>query len=366
MGDFNARLHRRKGVSLATTVAVHSDLAVVNDKGGEGEAFSIVGTVLNVVDQLEGLAGPDQVVVSEETYRLVKAHVDCETLGPQNLKGVAGAKEVYRAVAERAGPVPVEAGEATARNAVIGRDREIGLLQERWDQAAEGLGQVVLVCGEAGIGKSRLSGALKEYVGQAASRSTHSTASAGALGPVVEWRAAPHCQNSSLYPAVDYFERLLAFAPGDAPGQRLDRLSQHLRELGLHGDEEVALLASLLSVPLDGRCPAARTQPAPAEGEDPRSAAGLAARLRRPLARAVRRRRPALGRPDDAGVPRSPRRAVRRRPRAGAADVPAGVRGAVEEQGAPDADRPQPPDAAADRRTDGAAVGDRQPAAAGR
>ncbi len=244
MAAFNERLHQTKKVSLCAIVAVHSDMAVVREKGAEGELLSIVGPVLGVVDQIAGIAGPNTVVMSDDTQRLVKGYFACDSLGAHRLKGAAGPKELFRVQSELAGRGRLDVADPAALTPLIGRDREAGLLQERWEQAVEGMGQVVLLIGEAGIGKSRLVHVLKEQVVKD---------KAAGPDPVVEWRCLPHHQNSSLYPAIDCFERLLGFGPHDAPGRRLDLLAGHLANLGHGEDEEIGLLASLLSVPLAGR-----------------------------------------------------------------------------------------------------------------
>jgi predicted ATPase len=133
----------------------------------------------------------------------------------------------------------------------IGRDREVGLLEERWEQAAEGMGQIVLLIGEAGLGKSRLVHVMKEHVTQQSTEDGD---------PIIEWRTTPHHQNSSFYPPTECFERILGLG-GHSPGQKLDKLAAHLEELNLDGDEEIGLLASLLSVPLDGRYPPLKLNP---------------------------------------------------------------------------------------------------------
>ncbi len=253
MTRLNDRLCQRASIRLGTAIAVHSDWAVVGAQGAEGEAMSLVGAVVNIVDQLENLAEPNTLVISDETHRLVKGYFDCMALGTRRLKGVSGDKALFQVVKERVWQYgPGGDGEPTVCPILVGRDREIGLLQERWEQTVEGMGQVVLLVGEAGIGKSSLIQVLKEYVrGQAS----------GTEDPLIEWRSAPHWQSSSLYPAIDCFERLLGFGPNDAPAARLDKLIGHLKTVGLDGAEEIGLLAAMLSLPLEGRYPALELAP---------------------------------------------------------------------------------------------------------
>src|SRR5262249_33129323 len=123
-----------------------------------------------------------------------------------------------------------------------GRDHEVSLLKDRWEQAEEGMGQVVLLIGEPGLGKSRLVYTLKEFVqGQTV---------AGGAAPIIEWRCSPHFQNTALYPAIDFYERALGFGGEEAPEDRFDRLLKRLQEDGLARPEIVPLWASLLSLPV--------------------------------------------------------------------------------------------------------------------
>ena len=245
MTQFNVKLRQEKDIELSALIAIHSDMAVVRSKGGGGDALSIVGQVMKVVQQLEQLAEPNTVVVSDDAYRLVKGYFECESLGAHRVRGAKGEKEVYRVVGGRASASRVDLADASTLTPLIGRDREVGLLKDRWEQAMEGMGQVVLLIGEAGLGKSRLVHVLKEHVAQA------NTADGD---PIIEWRCTPYHQNSSFYPAIECFERTLGLSREDPPKEKLDKMVAHLEELNLDGDEETGLLASLLSVPLDDCC----------------------------------------------------------------------------------------------------------------
>ena len=118
----------------------------------------------------------------------------------------------------------MEVAGASGLTPLIGRDLEVSLLLDRWEQAKEGIGQTVLLAGEAGIGKSRLVHVIKERASQEAR--THVPA-------LVEWRCSPFYQNSSLYPVTEAFERLLSIQPEDSPDERLNKLVGHLRPLGI-------------------------------------------------------------------------------------------------------------------------------------
>ena len=139
-----------------------------------------------------------------------------------------------------------EAVSAVELSPLTGRDQEIGLLKERWEQAQEGMGQVVLLVGEPGLGKSRLVYTMKQHVlGQMAEGEVDA--------PVIEWRCSPHFQNTGLYPAIDFYERALGFGPEEPPQDRFDRLLHRLQQYDLARPETVPLWASLLSLPTPGR-----------------------------------------------------------------------------------------------------------------
>jgi TOMM system kinase/cyclase fusion protein len=243
--SLNERLARQHaGLVLSARLAVHSDRAVVAEGGARGDGLSIVGPVAPVVDQLARLAEPGTLLVSDSTHQLLRGFVECTSLGPQKLKGAGGPRVVYRVERELSGGL---AGAAGPRGLVplIGRDRETDLLQERWEQAVEGVGQVVLLVGEAGIGKSRQVLVLKEHV---AGRSA-----TGQASRIVEWPCSTLSQNSSLFPVIEWFQTALDLDRLDGPSARRDRLAAHLESFGLASPEAVALLASLLSIPSDGR-----------------------------------------------------------------------------------------------------------------
>ncbi len=250
MAAFNQRLRQQKDVELAPTVAVHSDVAIV--KGGGHDTLSIIGKVLKAVQQLEGVGEPDTVVISGDSHRLVQGYFECESLGMRRLRGVSGESEVFRVLRERDVSSRVDVVAPAELTPLVGRDREVGLLQERWEQAEEGMGQVVLLIGEAGLGKSRLVQVLRSHVREQ---------STGGVDPVVEWHCAPQHTDSSLHPVIDYFERLLEFGRQDTAAQKLDALVTHLRSVNLDGAEEVALFGSLLSIPLGGRYPELHLSP---------------------------------------------------------------------------------------------------------
>ena len=133
--------------------------------GGSGRQEQLaLGEAPNLAARLQGLAEPDTVVISADTYRLIHGYFDCDSLGEHDLRGVSQPVVVYRVVQESGAQSRLDIASARGLTPLVGREQEVGLLLERWGQAKDGQGQVVLLSGEAGIGKSRLVQVLKDYV----------------------------------------------------------------------------------------------------------------------------------------------------------------------------------------------------------
>jgi class 3 adenylate cyclase len=157
MGQLNTRLAREREVHLAVRLGCHTGLVVVGEMGGGDRQEQLaLGDTPNIAARLQGLAAPDTLVISAATMPLLGGSFACQLLGAPLLKGVAQPLEVYRVLYESMALSRLEAAGSTNLTPLVGREPEVALLRERWAQVKEGLGQVVLLSGEAGIGKSRL------------------------------------------------------------------------------------------------------------------------------------------------------------------------------------------------------------------
>jgi class 3 adenylate cyclase/energy-coupling factor transporter ATP-binding protein EcfA2 len=234
----NTRLEPAKGITLAVRLGIHTGLVVVGEMGGEGRYESLaLGEVPNVCSRIEGLAAPNTIAMSEATYRIVEGYFTSESLGEPTLRGVSQPLKLYR-VLEASGAISrLEVAQPRGLTPLVGRESEVTLLLERWEQVKAGQGHVVLLTGDAGIGKSRLVQMLKEHIAQE---------------PHTRWecRSAEYYQNTALFPLTDLFQRLLQFQTEDTPDEKLTQLERTLSQYRLPLEESVQLFAPLLSLPI--------------------------------------------------------------------------------------------------------------------
>ncbi len=223
---------------LQVRIGIHTGLVVAGEMGTEEqpEPLAIVGETPNIAARVQERATPNSVVISAATYRLVRGLFECHDLGPQALKGLSTPLSLYRVMGESAAQSRFEVAIRTGLTPLVGREPELGLLRARWEQAKGGAGQVVLLSGEPGIGKSRLVQELKEQlVHEGVTR--------------IEFRCSPYHQNSALYPIIDHLQRLLQFARDDSPAVKLEKLQHTLSHYRFPQADTMPLLAALLSLP---------------------------------------------------------------------------------------------------------------------
>ena len=318
MGTLNSRLEAEYGVALAVRLGIHTGPVVVGVMGGGARHEHLaLGETPNIAARLEALAAPNTVVISAVTAQLVQRAFVLEALSIQALKGIAAPMEVWRVV----GPLETlrEAAMPASEDVVplVGRDEELGLIVRRWEQSKAGQGQVVLISGEAGIGKSSLVDTLRARV-----RREGLTR--------VAIRCSPYHTNSALYPVIAHVQQALRFERHDTAEEKLAKLEQALRPLRLPLHEVVPLMAAAA-----GRASARRALPTaaydtpPATAADVRCAGGLDAGGGRAAARPDGVGRPALGRPLDARTPRAVHRSGAHGAAVPPADLSSGVRAAL-------------------------------------
>jgi len=227
MGDLNQSLPQAKGIRLAVRVGIHTGLVVVGEMGGAGRQEQLaLGEVPNVCSRIEALAEPNTVALSAATYRLVQGYFECQELGEHTLRGVTAPVVVYRVLQESGARGRLDVAVTRGLTRLVGREQEVGLLIERWEQVKAGQGQVVLLTGDAGIGKSRLVQVLKDHVTNE---------------PHVRWecRSAEYSQNTALFPVTDLFQRLLRFEAQETPDAKLEKLEHALSQYCVPLEESV-------------------------------------------------------------------------------------------------------------------------------
>jgi hypothetical protein len=238
LGNLNQGLQQAKGIQLGVHIGIHTGLVVIGDMGGAGRQEQLaLGEVPNVCSRIQGLAETNTVALSAATYRLVQGYFECQALGEQTLRGVAEPLHVYRVLSESGIYSRLDVARTRGLTPLVGRESEVTLLLERWEQVKAGQGQVILLTGDAGIGKSRLVQVLKDHV---------------ANEPHTRWecRSSEYSQNTALFPLTDLFQRILQFEAYETPDAKLEKLEHALSQYRLPLVESVQLFAPLLAVPI--------------------------------------------------------------------------------------------------------------------
>jgi class 3 adenylate cyclase/predicted ATPase len=234
----------KSGAPLQPRVGIATGLVVVGDLIGSGDARErgIVGETPNLAARLQGIAEPNTVVIAESTRKLLGSLFDLQDLGAQDLKGIGGPVKAWAALRPASVESRFDALHAGGLTELVGREEELELLLRRWLKAKTGEGQVVLLSGEAGIGKSRLTAALLEAV-------------ASELHTRLRNFCSPQHTDSALYPTIGQIERAAGFTRDNTLQEKLDKLDVLLAQSSTSA-QDAALFAEMLSLPNDGRYPA--------------------------------------------------------------------------------------------------------------
>jgi class 3 adenylate cyclase len=229
---------------LRTRIGIATGMVVVGDLIGTGSAQeqAVVGETPNLAARLQSAAEPNTVVIAEGTRKLLGNLFELQDLGVQDLKGVAGPVRAWAALRASSIESRFEALHGSGLTALVGREEELELLLRRWSRAKTGEGQVVLLSGEAGIGKSRLTAALLERLtGEPLTR--------------LRYFCSPQHTDSAFYPIIGQMERAAGITHDDTPEAKLNKLDTLLAQTST-SKQDAALVAEMLSLPNDGRCPA--------------------------------------------------------------------------------------------------------------
>ncbi len=240
LSELNARQVGDAPTQLAVRIGIHTGLVVVGEIGGGSREQLALGDTPNLAARLQTFAAPDTVIISDHTRHLTGGNFECVDAGEQLLKGIAEPVRIWRITGVSAVASRFDAATHGAVTPLVGREHEVALLLERWQLAQDGEGQVVLLSGEAGIGKSRSVRELRERL-QAEISST------------LLLQCSSYYANSAFYPMIDNLERALKFGRDESPESKLDKLEALLVESYRRPLDDVRFVATILSIPCEAR-----------------------------------------------------------------------------------------------------------------
>ena len=239
-----ASLETRAGETLKARVGVATGIVVVGDLVGEGSSQeqAVVGDTPNLASRLQAAAQPGAVVIADSSRRLLGDAFEVKSLGLLDLKGFSAPTPAWTVLREAENVSRFEASRSRRMTPFVGREPEVALLVERWRDTSAGEGKVVLLSGEAGIGKSRILATLRERV-------------AGEPHITIRYQCSPHHVSDAFYPIVSQIWRAAQFATEEAPSARLAKLEVMAARSRLEANEIVPFVAALCSVPFEERYP---------------------------------------------------------------------------------------------------------------
>jgi predicted ATPase len=238
MARLSQEFERQYGVEFTVQVGIHTGIAVISSLGsGDRRVQPALGDTPRIAAQLASLAAPNTVVVSSATLQLIEGYFVSRALSVHIPDNASESLVMYQICQESEAQSRLDVALASGLTPFVGREHEIGLLRERWAQSKAWRGQVVVLSGEAGMGKSRLVQVLQEHL-------------AGEGYTRLEGRCSPYAQQSPLYPVVEQVQRWLQWRQDDTPQVKLRKLEESLQAAGFVLEEVVPLFAALCALPL--------------------------------------------------------------------------------------------------------------------
>ena len=239
-----------QNLELGVRIGIATGPVVVGDLIGRNasQESTVVGETPNLAARLQGLADKDTVVVGPGTHDLAGARFEYDDLGSHSLKGIRQPVTAWKVRSAAAVESRFDATRHTGLTPLVGREHEVGLLLDRWRQAHEGEGQVVLLSGEPGIGKSRITETLQDRI----------TADDAFR---LRYQCSPYYTNSALHPVIERLERAANFEHDDSNERKLNKLGSMLEIGGIAPELTVTLIGALLSIPTDDQYPSLHLSP---------------------------------------------------------------------------------------------------------
>ena len=231
------RLSVAGDMKLQVRIGITTGLVVVGELIGSGvsQEVAAIGDAPNIAARLQSLAVPDSIVVDDTTRNLTQGLFSFDNLGPQPIKGLSDTVQTWRVHSERARGSRFEATRGEQLVPFVNRSQELGFLQECWQQVNAGQGQIVLIAGEPGIGKSRLLAAFTESLGYGG----HAE---------LRYQSSPHHQSTALYPFLDHLRRAARLSQEENPREKLDKIAAYFAGAVTDVDEAVRVFGTLLSI----------------------------------------------------------------------------------------------------------------------
>jgi len=250
MRKLNSRAAEGNRVQLSVRIGIATGPVVVGDVIGEGasQESAVIGETPNVAARLQALAQPNSIVIAPETRRLALEYFRYRDLGEQRFKGLSEPIRAWQVLGEQATEGRFDARNPLGPTPLVGRVEELALILRRWEQVKEGDGQVILLSGEPGIGKSRLAEVLRERV-------------AGEPHTLVRYHCSPYHGNSSLYPIIEQIRRAAGFDAADDTDSKVAKMEASLRAAFDDASLVAPLFAALLSIDAGDRYPVSHLRP---------------------------------------------------------------------------------------------------------
>jgi serine/threonine protein kinase/tetratricopeptide (TPR) repeat protein len=238
------RLRNSQGLVIDFRIGIHTGIVVTEEVVSEfsSERHSIVGNVPRVAGGLAALAEPGSIVVSGTTYQIVGAAFRYDSLGPHSGKAIGRNIELFRVVEAIDDAIGGQEEGSEYQTPLVGREHETGLFRERWDQASDGSGKIILICAEAGVGKTRLLTAFRQQLGDASSQSFQA-------------RCSTYYQNSAFHPISEFLKRLAQLGTEDSDETKLEKLEALLQRYEIPLEPVIPLFVDLVSIPLGPKYP---------------------------------------------------------------------------------------------------------------